>query len=176
MEDNRDRMTDRLEVEVRRSPKYSMFIAAGVLVGFLVAGVLVLLPADTSQLTAEYSRGAALGILMMILGVLGAALGGTVALIADRRNAKRARTYTVQAEYVARRRTAAQETEAAAEAEPTGQPDSAPAVEAAPAEATRTSAGEHPRAPSGGPSAGGADSAPGGTADSAATAPRDVEQ
>lgn len=176
MEDNRDRMTDRLEVEVRRSPKYSMFIAAGVLVGFLVAGVLVLLPADTSQLTAEYSRGAALGILMMILGVLGAALGGTVALIADRRNAKRARTYTVQAEYVARRRTAAQETEAAAEAEPTGQPDSAPAAEAAPAEATRTSAGEPPRSPSGGPSAGGADSAPDSTADSAATAPRDVEQ
>lgn len=112
MDDNRDRMTDELEVEVRRSPKYSMFIIMGVLVGFIAAGILSVLPVDTSDLTADYSQGAVLGILMMLLGIVGAALGGFVALVIDRRNLKKARRYTVQAEYVARRRTAAQKAEA----------------------------------------------------------------
>lgn len=97
------RMTDDLDVVVRRSPRYGVFILAGIFLGFVVAGVLVVLPVDTSVLTADYSTGTAMGFLMLVLGIFGAGLGGAVALLLDRINARKIRTYTVRAEYVARR-------------------------------------------------------------------------
>lgn len=102
-DDDTFRMTDDLDVVVRRSPRYGVFILAGIFLGFVVAGILVVLPVDTSVLTSDYSTGTALGFLMLVLGVVGAGFGGTVALILDKVNARRARTYTVRAEYVARR-------------------------------------------------------------------------
>ena len=64
-DDDAIRMTDDLDVVVRRSPRYGAFMVAGLILGFIVAGILVMLPVDTSQLTADYSMGASMGLLMM---------------------------------------------------------------------------------------------------------------
>ena len=122
-DDHAIRMTDDLDVVVRRSPRYGTFMIAGLILGFIVAGVLVMLPVDTSSLTADYSMGASMGLLMMLLGMVGLGLGGAVALILDRTDARRSRTYTVRAEYTARGTTAVQPaagatTEATSEASP----------------------------------------------------------
>ena len=92
-------MKDTVDVTVRRSPRYSVFVALGVIVGFIIAGILAFLPVDTSSLTQEYSRAAVLGILMAFLGIVGGFLGAFVALIIDRASVKNAKTYTVNAEY-----------------------------------------------------------------------------
>ncbi|WP_293850593.1 hypothetical protein [uncultured Brevibacterium sp.] len=92
-------MKDTVDVTVRRSPRYSVFVALGVIVGFIIAGILAFLPVDTSALTQEYSRAAVLGILMAFLGIVGGFLGAFVALIIDRSSVKNAKTYTVNAEY-----------------------------------------------------------------------------
>ena len=114
MSDPDIRMTDDVDVVVRRSPRFGAFLLMGVLLGFLVAGVLVALPVDTSALTADYSIGAAMGLLMLLLGIVGAGLGVAVALILDRLNARKVRTYTVRGEYVARQRAADEATTAPA--------------------------------------------------------------
>ena len=103
MSDPDIRMTDDVDVVVRRTPRFGTFLLLGVLLGFIVAGVLVVLPVDTSVLTSEYSIGATMGLLMLLLGLVGAGLGLAVALILDRVNARKARTYTVRGEYIARR-------------------------------------------------------------------------
>ncbi len=92
-------MKDTVDVTVRRSPRYSVFVALGVIVGFIIAGILAFLPVDTSTLTQEYSRASILGILMAFLGIVGGFLGALVALIVDRASVKKAKTYTVNAEY-----------------------------------------------------------------------------
>lgn len=92
-------MKDTVDVTVRRSPRYSVFVALGVIVGFIIAGILAFLPVDTSSLTQEYSRAAVLGILMAFLGIVGGFLGAFVALIIDRASVKNAKTYTVNAKY-----------------------------------------------------------------------------
>lgn len=92
-------MKDTVDVTVRRSPRYSVFVALGVIVGFIIAGILAFLPVDTSSLTQEYSRAAVLGILMAFLGIVGGFLGAFVALIIDRSSVKNAKTYTVNAKY-----------------------------------------------------------------------------
>lgn len=92
-------MKDTVDVTVRRSPRYSVFVALGVIVGFIIAGILAFLPVDTSALTQEYSRAAVLGILMAFLGIVGGFLGAFVALIIDRSSVKNAKTYTVNAKY-----------------------------------------------------------------------------
>ena len=92
-------MKDTVDVTVRRSPRYSVFVALGVIVGFIIAGILAFLPVDTSSLTQEYSQAAVLGILMAFLGIVGGFLGAFVALIIDRSSVKNAKTYTVNAKY-----------------------------------------------------------------------------
>lgn len=92
-------MKDTVDVTVRRSPRYSVLVALGVIVGFIIAGILAFLPVDTSSLMQEYSRAAVLGILMAFLGIVGGFLGAFVALIIDRSSVKNAKTYTVNAEY-----------------------------------------------------------------------------
>lgn len=92
-------MKDTVDVTVRRSPRYSTFVILGVVVGFIIAGILAALPVDTSKLTQQYSPAAILGILMAFLGIVGGFLGALVALIIDRASVKRAKTYTVKAEY-----------------------------------------------------------------------------
>lgn len=44
-----------------------------------------------------------MALLMLLLGMLGAGLGLGVALILDRLNARKVRTYTVRGEYIARK-------------------------------------------------------------------------
>lgn len=107
MSDPDIRITDDVDVVVRRTPRFGTFLLLGVLVGFIAAGVLVVLPVDTSALTSDYSIGATMGLLMLLLGLVGAGLGLSVALILDRLNARKARTYTVRGEYVARKAPAA---------------------------------------------------------------------
>ncbi|EFG47374.1 hypothetical protein HMPREF0183_1365 [Brevibacterium mcbrellneri ATCC 49030] len=92
-------MKDTVDVTVRRSPRYSVFVGLGVIVGFIIAGILAFLPVDTSTLTQEYSQAAMLGILMAFLGIVGGFLGALVALIIDRSSVKNAKTYTVNAKY-----------------------------------------------------------------------------
>lgn len=92
-------MKDTVDVTVRRSPRYSVFVALGVVVGFIIAGILAFLPVDTSTLTQEYLQASVLGILMAFLGIVGGFLGALVALIIDRSSVKNAKTYTVNAEY-----------------------------------------------------------------------------
>ena len=103
MSDPDIRMTDDVDVVVRRTPRFRAFLLLGVLLGFIAAGVLVVLPVDTSALTSDYSIGATMALLMLLLGMLGAGLGLGVALILDRLNARKVRTYTVRGEYVARK-------------------------------------------------------------------------
>ena len=140
-DDHAIRMTDDLDVVVRRSPRYGTFMIAGLILGFIVAGVLVMLPVDTSSLTADYSMGASMGLLMMLLGMVGLGLGGAVALILDRTNARRSRTYTVRAEYTARG-TAAQP---AADAMTEATSDASPEAASGTATGTDPDADESPR-------------------------------
>lgn len=103
MSDPDIRMTDDVDIVVRRTPRFRAFLLLGVLLGFIVAGVLVMLPVDTSALTSDYSIGATMGLLMLLLGLVGAGLGLAVALVLDRLNARKVRTYRVRGEYVARK-------------------------------------------------------------------------
>ena len=92
-------MKDQLEVRVRRSPKYSVFILMGMLLGLIVAGVLAVLPVDMTQLDGQYSEGSAVAFLMAFLGGIGGFLGAAVAVILDRISLRRARRMTVEAEF-----------------------------------------------------------------------------
>jgi hypothetical protein len=66
---------------VRRHPRYSAFLLTGGVVGLVVAVVAGLAGSgDPGQ-----SRGPLIGYLAVLLGLLGALLGGVVALVLDRR-------------------------------------------------------------------------------------------
>ena len=66
---------------VRRHPRYGAFLLTGGVVGLVVAVVAGLAGSpDPGQ-----SRGPLIGYLAVLLGLLGALLGGVVALVLDRR-------------------------------------------------------------------------------------------
>lgn len=73
-------------VTVRRAPRYPAFIGLGVVLGALVALVLTFAYPENG----EFDRGQVFGFLLLWFGAFGAALGGVVALVVDRRLAKRA--------------------------------------------------------------------------------------
>lgn len=73
---------------VRRSPRYMRFLAVGAGVGVLAALVLTLVFPEN----ADYDRGQVFGFLLLFLGAVGVGLGALVALILDRRAARRAVT------------------------------------------------------------------------------------
>ena len=78
----------RTEVSIRRAPKLSVFLAAGVLVGFLAALVLTsVFPADP-----RVGYAASLGFFALFGVAIGAGLGAALALVLDRRASRRART------------------------------------------------------------------------------------
>lgn len=139
MSDPDIRMTDDVDIVVRRTPRFRAFLLMGIVLGFIVAGVLVVLPVDTSVLTSDYSIGATMALLMLLLGLVGAGVGLAVALILDRLNARKVRTYTVRGEYVARKAPAGKAPEfggngnqaAASAVDPTttGEDDAAPTAE-----------------------------------------------
>lgn len=101
-----------IDVSVRRSPKYSVFIGIGVVIGMIAGFVLWSLPVDTSELTRQFSEASILWTLMVFLGIVCGFLGAMLALLLDRVSVRRARTYAVDAEYT-RVRQAEEQPEAA---------------------------------------------------------------
>jgi len=85
-------------VTVRRAPRYGRFITLGALVGAVVALILTFAfsgePAQP-DLQPGFDKGQVFGFLLLLCGVIGAALGAVVALIIDRASAKRARAVDV---------------------------------------------------------------------------------
>lgn len=73
---------------VRRSPRYMRFLAVGAGVGVVAALVLTLIFPEND----DYDRGQVFGFLLLFLGAIGVGLGALVALILDRRAARRAVT------------------------------------------------------------------------------------
>ena len=114
-------------VSVRRAPKYGAFAAVGALVGVIFAGVLALLPLNMGDLSQEYSRGAVVGMGLVLLAIAGAVLGAGVALVIDAVLRRRARTVEVTGHYEEQGREEAD----SAEASPA---ETAPAAEAEAAE------------------------------------------
>ena len=72
-------------VTVRRSPRYGVFIVGGAVLGALLALLLTY-----SEPASEYGYAAALGYLVVALGLLGALVGALVSVVAgialDRRS------------------------------------------------------------------------------------------
>lgn len=66
---------------VRRAPLYRPFIATGFVLGAVLGVVLAVLGPDMEK----FSRNAQAGYLGALFGLLGAALGGFVAVLLDRR-------------------------------------------------------------------------------------------
>lgn len=64
-----------------RTPKYSAFIGTGVVVGVVLGVILTVLAGDRA---AAYSLGARLGYLCAIFALLGALVGGAVAVLVER--------------------------------------------------------------------------------------------
>ena len=86
-------------VSVRRAPKYGAFAAVGALVGVIIAGVLAFLPLNMGDLSQEYSRGAVVGMGVVLLAITGAVLGAGVALVMDAVLRRKARTVEVTGHY-----------------------------------------------------------------------------
>ena len=110
-------------VSVRRAPKYGAFAAVGALVGVIIAGVLAFLPLNMGDLSQEYSRGAVVGMGVVLLAITGAVLGAGVALVMDAVLRRKARTVEVTGHYEEQ---GGEETVATAEASPA---ETAPAAE-----------------------------------------------
>lgn len=91
-------------VRVRRSPKYSVFLAAGAGLGILVAMILTFAfngTVDVSPNTGMvYSQTQVFGFLALICITAGIVVGGVVALILDRVFSRRTREVTVDRESV----------------------------------------------------------------------------
>lgn len=119
-------MKDQIDVAVRRSPKYSVFLGLGAIFGVLVAGVLTVF-VDPEQIPTGYTVGKGAGLLILVLGTGGLFLGGLLAVILDWAGRKKAKKYQVDAQIdmvddpkeIARRRIAearGEDPDAAAEA------------------------------------------------------------
>ncbi|MFV0460725.1 MAG: hypothetical protein ACK5MT_18370 [Actinomycetales bacterium] len=66
----------------RRAPRYRAFIGAGVILGVLVALIATLFSPDGGS----YSLGSVFGYTACMLGLIGALVGGLVAIVLDRRS------------------------------------------------------------------------------------------
>ncbi|OMH34562.1 hypothetical protein BGP79_04665 [Tersicoccus sp. Bi-70] len=78
---------ERRELVIRRAPRFAPFLVGGAVLGFIVAGILVLARPEDPQ----YTPAAALGFFAMLFGVIGVGLGALLALALDRRSHRRAR-------------------------------------------------------------------------------------
>jgi ABC-type nitrate/sulfonate/bicarbonate transport system permease component len=90
--------------QLRRSPRYGVFLIGGGVLGILVALVLTLVfgdPTATGDGTGvKYSTGQAFGFLALVGLPVGIALGGLVALVLDRVVGRRTRRVRVDHETV----------------------------------------------------------------------------
>ncbi|GAA1954627.1 potassium transporter Trk [Microbacterium deminutum] len=86
-------------VRVRRAPKFSVFLLAGVALGLLVALILTFAFSGTAAVSPNtgllYSQGQVFGFLALACITAGLALGGVVALIFDRRSSRHTREVIV---------------------------------------------------------------------------------
>lgn len=91
-------------VRVRRSPKYSVFLAAGAALGVLVAMILTFMFNGTGGTSPNtglvYSSSQVFGFLLLICITVGVVIGGVVALLLDRALATRTRDVVVDRESV----------------------------------------------------------------------------
>ncbi len=89
---------------VRRSPRYAIFFAAGAVLGILIALILTFAfdgTADKSPSTQVlYSTSQVFGFLCLVCIPIGLAIGGVVALVLDRRMARRAHQVRIDHERV----------------------------------------------------------------------------
>lgn len=90
-------MKDQIDVAVRRSPKYSVFMGLGAVLGVLVTGVLALF-VDPAAMPTGYTVSKGLGLMLLVLGVGGLFLGGLLALILDWIGRRRAKQFRVEAQ------------------------------------------------------------------------------
>ena len=78
---------DRRPVRVRRAPKVSVFLGAGLLLGIVAAVIIALAtPAD-----GQYPTSQVLGFLVLLLAPIGAVVGGVVAVVRGADHAFRVR-------------------------------------------------------------------------------------
>ncbi|WP_205683273.1 hypothetical protein [Brevibacterium sp. S111] len=90
-------MKDQIDVAVRRSPKYSVFMGIGAVLGVIVAGVLAMF-VDPADMPMGYTVAKGVGLLLLVLGVGGLFIGGLIALILDWAGRKRAKEFRVDAQ------------------------------------------------------------------------------
>ena len=99
------RTSDRIEVvRMRRAPKFSVFLVVGAGVGILAALILTFAFQGTAGESPNtglvYSPLQVFGFLALICISVGLALGGTIAVVLDRRSSRRALDVTVDHETV----------------------------------------------------------------------------
>ncbi|WP_413318227.1 hypothetical protein AA0Z99_13515 [Agrococcus sp. 1P02AA] len=112
-----------VEVRVRRSPRYGTFMAIGAVLGAVAAWVTAMvMPTPVDEMGRVVDTTAVIGLVVVGGFVVGAGLGGLVAVIIDRSLAKRSTTLVAE-------QTDVEEPEATIEGEPVE--DAAPTVEAA---------------------------------------------
>ncbi|WP_209325702.1 hypothetical protein [Brevibacterium renqingii] len=90
-------MKDQIDVAVRRSPKYSVFMGIGAVLGVILAGILAVF-VDPEDMPMGYTVSKGMGLMLLVLGTAGLFLGGLFALILDWAGRKRAREYRVDAQ------------------------------------------------------------------------------
>ena len=97
-------MTEHIEdhverMRMRRAPKFSVFLAAGAVLGLIAAMILTFTfdgTADVSPNTGlVYSQGQVFGFMLLVCIPVGLAVAGIVALIFDRRSARRTKDVIV---------------------------------------------------------------------------------
>jgi hypothetical protein len=98
-------ISDRIEVvQVRRAPKFSVFLALGAALGLVVAMILTFAFQGTMDESPNtglvYTQGQVFGFLALICIPVGLALAGVVAVILDRRSSRHMRDVTVDHESV----------------------------------------------------------------------------
>jgi len=90
--------------QLRRSPRYGVFLAAGAALGILAALILTFAfdgTAEKSQATGVlYSTGQVFGFLCLFCIPIGLAVGGAVALVLDRVLTRRVRAVRIDHETV----------------------------------------------------------------------------
>lgn len=96
---------DRIEtVQVRRSPKYSVFLLLGAAVGIVVAMILTFAFSGTESESPAtgmiYSQGQVFGFLALVCIAVGLVVFGGLALVLDRVVGRRTRSVTVDHEAV----------------------------------------------------------------------------
>ena len=90
-------MKDQIDVAVRRSPKYSVFMGIGAVLGVIVAEVLAMF-VDPADMPMGCTVAKGVGLLLLVLGVGGLFIGGLIALILDWAGRKRAKEFRVDAQ------------------------------------------------------------------------------